>query len=135
MKLTGELLTKARTAKSPEELITIADKMGVTVSANDAALYYNRLHTEPELTEDELDAITVSGGGCGGGSSSGVSVNIEPGPPKCIHGKDNMKVEYSFCYMNKNCPHYISWSEPVSHIPGAIRGFARCDRDPDQEDW
>ncbi|MDR0987707.1 MAG: hypothetical protein LBL98_08465 [Ruminococcus sp.] len=62
MKLTGEILSAVKSAKTPEELITIADKMGVTVSESDAALYYNRLHTEPELTDDELEAIAVSGG-------------------------------------------------------------------------
>ncbi|MDR0987708.1 MAG: hypothetical protein LBL98_08470 [Ruminococcus sp.] len=58
MKLTGELLTKARTAKSPEELITIADKMGATISDDEAAYCYHRLHTEPELSEEELEAVT-----------------------------------------------------------------------------
>ncbi len=62
--LTPELISKAKTAKSAEELIKIAEGEGVKLDEKDAASYFAKLNQpEKELTEDELEA--VAGGGCG----------------------------------------------------------------------
>ncbi|MDR0987706.1 MAG: hypothetical protein LBL98_08460 [Ruminococcus sp.] len=126
MKLTGELLTKARTAKSPEELVTIADKMGVTVSESDAALYYNRLHTEPELTDEELEAIEVSGGGCGGGGDSGDSVTHLT-MIRCIRADREADYDPHFC---PGCEHL--YSERYAQGGGMVKAYVRnyCKIDP-----
>ena len=62
--LTPELISKAKTAKSVEELIKIAEGEGVKLDEKDAASYFAKLNQpEKELTDDELES--VAGGGCG----------------------------------------------------------------------
>jgi hypothetical protein len=78
MKLTPEQISAVRAAKTPEEVITIADKLGVTVTESDANLFFTRLHESNDLSDEELAAI--SGGGCGGESL----------PTSCVKGYDNM---------------------------------------------
>lgn len=56
------LLKKAKEAESAEELISIAEKNGVTMTKEEAGEYFNALHKNGELGDDELDA--VSGGAC-----------------------------------------------------------------------
>jgi hypothetical protein len=115
MKLTGEQLSAVRAAKSPEELIAIADKMGVTVSENDAALYYNRLHTSPELAEDELAAIA--------GGAQFVPCGYEPkSPPKepCIRGFSETKAKPECA----GCEHYqMGYSMNGGRMEGAMHCF------------
>ena len=62
--LTPELISKAKTAKSAEELIKIAEGEGVKLEEKDAEAFFNKLNqTEGELADDELE--TVAGGKCG----------------------------------------------------------------------
>ena len=57
-----ELLEKARQAKSPEELLAIANENGVDMNEDSAKAYFEQLHNSGELSDDELDG--VAGGGC-----------------------------------------------------------------------
>lgn len=67
--LTPELIEKAKTAKSAEELLAMAKENSVTLTVEEANAYYAQLNPEMgELDDDDLD--NVSGGGCGGGSSN-----------------------------------------------------------------
>ena len=61
-KLTPELLEKAKQAKSPEELLTLAKENGEELTEDSAKAYFDQLHKTGELSDDELD--NVAGGGC-----------------------------------------------------------------------
>ena len=59
-----ELIIKAKTAKSVEELLELAKASNVELSEEQAKEYFAKLNpTKGELSDDELD--DVSGGGCG----------------------------------------------------------------------
>ncbi len=57
----SDLLKKARTAQSPDDLVTLAEKSGLKLSKSDAEHYFNAVKSRGEISDDELDA--VSGGG------------------------------------------------------------------------
>lgn len=63
MKLSKELLEKAQTAKSPEELIQMAKTENIDLSAEEAAKAFAKLNASGELSDEELDNVA---GGCGG---------------------------------------------------------------------
>ena len=59
-----ELITKAKAAKSVEELLELAKASNVELSEEQGKEYFAKLNpTKGELSDDELD--DVSGGGCG----------------------------------------------------------------------
>lgn len=59
--LTNEIIEKARSAKSPEELIDIAKENNIELTEDEAKKYFAGLNPQSgELSEDELD--NVSGG-------------------------------------------------------------------------
>ena len=59
-----ELITKAKAAKSVEDLLELAKASNVELSEEQAKDYFAKLNpTKGELSDDELD--DVSGGGCG----------------------------------------------------------------------
>ena len=59
----NEMLVKAKKAKTPEELLAIANENGVELDEEGAKAYFEQLHQSTgELSDDELD--DVSGGGC-----------------------------------------------------------------------
>ena len=73
MELNKELLAKAKNAKTPEELIALANENGTEMTEESAEAYYNLLHPQNgEVSDDELD--NVSGGGCHNGGKLVVSV-------------------------------------------------------------
>ncbi|MGM9644947.1 MAG: hypothetical protein ACI3X1_07660 [Eubacteriales bacterium] len=68
MKLTNELIEKAKTAKSAEELLEIAKAENIELAEEEAAKAFAELHRSGELSDNELDNVA---GGCGD----------EPAPP------------------------------------------------------
>ena len=65
---TPEMIEKAKTAASPEELLDLAKANGVELSADQAAAFFAQLSPKQgELNDDELDC--VAGGGCGSKST------------------------------------------------------------------
>ena len=65
MELNKELLAKAKEAKTPEELLTLAKENGTELTAESARMYFDLLHPQTgELSDEELD--NVSGGACYG---------------------------------------------------------------------
>lgn len=67
--LTHEMIEKAKTAKTAEELMALAKENGVELTDEEATAYFTQLNpTTGELADDELD--NVAGGGCGSSSSS-----------------------------------------------------------------
>lgn len=56
-----EMITKAKEAKSVEELIALAKENGVELNEEDAKMYFEQLNAKKgELSDDELD--NVAGG-------------------------------------------------------------------------
>ena len=62
-KFTPELIEKAKEAKTPDELMSLAKENGIELTEESAAAYFDRLNPKAgELSDSELD--NVSGGGC-----------------------------------------------------------------------
>ena len=73
MELNKELLAKAKNAKTPEELIALANENGMEMTEESAEAYYDLLHPQNgEISDDELD--NVAGGGCHNGGKLVVPV-------------------------------------------------------------
>lgn len=64
MNVSKELLERAKTAKTEEELLAMAKEENIELTEEEAAKYFAELHKTGELSDDELN--NVSGGGlCG----------------------------------------------------------------------
>ena len=59
--LTPELIAKAKATTSAEELLELAKENGVELTEEEAKTCFGQLHTNAEVSDDELEA--VSGGG------------------------------------------------------------------------
>ena len=62
MKLTKELIEKAKTANTAEELLAMAKAENIEMTAEEAAKVFAELHKTGELSDEELDNVS---GGCG----------------------------------------------------------------------
>ena len=62
---TPELITKAKAAKSAEELQEIAKASGVALSAMEAKSYYAQLNTTGAVDDDDLEVVAGGGFFCG----------------------------------------------------------------------
>ena len=60
---TPELIAQVKAAKSAEELMALAKENNVELSEDEAKTYYEQLHTNGAVSDDELEM--VAGGGCG----------------------------------------------------------------------
>ena len=56
-----ELILKAKTAKSEEELLALAKENGMELSEESVRAYFEQMHKTGELDDDELDNVA---GGC-----------------------------------------------------------------------
>ena len=63
MKISKELLEKAKTAKKAEELIEMAKEENIELTVEQAAKALAELNKSGELSDEELDNVS---GGCGG---------------------------------------------------------------------
>ena len=85
--LTPEMIEKAKTAKSAEELLALAKENNVEMTADEAKTYFAQLGPKSgELDDDDLDA--VAGGACTNSTSDivvGSKVRVINGYkcPKC----------------------------------------------------
>ena len=64
MNITKELIEKAKTAKSAEELLEMAKAENIELTEEEAAQAFAELNKTGELSDEELD--NVAGGGCQG---------------------------------------------------------------------
>ena len=62
MNISKELLKKAKTAKTAEELLEMAKAENIEISAEEAAKAFAELNKTGELSDEELDNVS---GGCG----------------------------------------------------------------------
>jgi hypothetical protein len=60
---TPEVIAKAKATRSAEELLEIAKANGVELTAEEAKTYFEQLHVNSAVSDDDLD--TVAGGACG----------------------------------------------------------------------
>ena len=63
MNISKELLKKAKTTKTAEELLELAKAENIELSAEQAAKAFAELNKSGELSDEELDNVS---GGCGG---------------------------------------------------------------------
>ena len=63
MTFTNEQITKARSAKTAEELLAMAKESGIEMTEAQAAKYFAELNKQGELNDSEL--ASVAGGGKG----------------------------------------------------------------------
>ena len=89
MKFTKELIEKAKTAKTAEELYDMAKAEDIVITAEDASKIFAKLNQSGELADNELD--NVVGGGCSSSKGDGKkhcpkcnSVNVE-----CVKNNKN----------------------------------------------
>ena len=69
MKISKELLEKAKQAKTAEELLAMAKAENIELTVEQAAKAFAELNKAGELSDEELD--NVAGGGCGGSETTG----------------------------------------------------------------
>ena len=67
MNISKELLEKAKTAKSAEELLEMAKAENIELTEEEAAQAFAKMNKNGELSDEELD--NVAGGGCPGGAT------------------------------------------------------------------
>ncbi len=67
MKLTNEMMEKAKAADSPKALLQLAKENGVEISEAEANEYFNLLRPRDGAVSDE-ELENVTGSGCGGSS-------------------------------------------------------------------
>lgn len=72
MKYSKELLEKAKTAETAEELLAMAKAENIELTAEDAAKAFADLHKQGELSDEELDNVS---GGCADPSPDGGADN------------------------------------------------------------
>ena len=81
--MSGRMREKAKKARSPQELLSIAKADGVALTEEKAEELFNLFHPQAgELGDDELQS--VSGGGCGGDGETHYR-RIHSTDPACIH--------------------------------------------------
>ncbi len=96
--MTKEMLEKAKTAKSAEELLEMAKEAEIELSEEKAKDIFSRLNSDGELSDEELGAVA---GGCG---------ESYPMCPACY--SPNVKYEENYSrYRCKRC-HYV-FTEPL----------------------
>ena len=81
MKISKELLEKAKQAKTAEELLEMAKTENINFTAEEAAKAFAELNKSGELSDEELD--NAAGGGCGDSNKSGDTPKYSVGQRGC----------------------------------------------------
>ena len=90
-----EMITKAKEAKTVEELMALAKENGIELNEEDAKLCFEQLNAKKgELSDDELS--DVSGGGCET-KVDGKTYTVVTNGCKCFTGQylSNFKIGYT----------------------------------------
>jgi predicted ribosomally synthesized peptide with nif11-like leader len=103
-----QLLEKAKTANSAEELLSMAKEEGIELTEAEAAAYFNQLNAaEGELADEELD--NVAGGSSCDGREDGHSyfLEVDYNDPGCESWKKKSKGWHNTKSGNRcgNCYH------------------------------
>ena len=86
MNLTPELIAKAKAAKSAEELLELAKANDVELTAEEAKICFEQLHTSGAVSDDELEA--VAGGGICDFFENFFRLRGKPETDDCAHCAD-----------------------------------------------
>ena len=86
MNITKELLEKAKTAKSAEELLEMAKAENIELSAEQAAKAFAELNKSGELSDEELDNVAGGGGGRPPKFSRNYRVSHKGSDGKAVYG-------------------------------------------------
>ena len=123
MEINTELITKARTAKSPEELLAMAKENGIELTEETAGMYFDQLHPKTgELDDDELD--NVAGGGC---YSQGGRLKTTSGY-RCKHFSQGQ----SSVGLKGTCAQCSYWGRSESHQRFSVEFDFRSDHESDR---
>ena len=107
MKLTKELLEKAKGAASAEELLKLAEAENIKMTAEEAGKAFADLHKAGEVSDDELD--NVAGGACDDPTCSN-----DTGTPEGV-AKSAEAVVYLFAIGQR-----VIYYDPYGHAMDAI---------------
>ena len=80
MNISKELLEKAKTAKSAEELLEMAKAEHIELTAEQATKALAKMNKNSELSDEELDNVA---GGCGDSNKSGDTPKYSVGQRGC----------------------------------------------------
>ena len=83
--LTSELIAKAKTAKSAEELLALAKDNNVELTEEEAKTYFEQLNANGAVSDDELDGVA-------GGSFLGISCSSEDEEEQTLAFEENKPV-------------------------------------------
>ena len=97
MNISKELLEKAKTAKTAEELIEMAKAENIELSAEQAAKALAQLNRNGELSDEELDNVA---GGCAGPYQSGDTPLFNSGDRVKYRKKYVMRIAETLVLMN-----------------------------------
>ena len=81
MKFSKELIEKAKTAKTAEELLAMAKAENIELTEEQAAKAFAELNKAGELSDEELE--NAAGGGCGDSNKSGDTPKYSVGQRGC----------------------------------------------------
>ena len=81
MRFTNEMIEKAKTAKTAEELLAMAKSENIELTEEEAAKVFEELNKSGELSDEELD--NAAGGGCGDSNKSGDTPKYSVGQRGC----------------------------------------------------
>lgn len=91
MEMNKELISKAKTAKTPEELLCLAKENGEEMTEESAKAYFELLHPQTgEIADEELE--NVSGGGCYNNGRLVVTMHWDCWDWHCKCGSDKKEV-------------------------------------------
>ena len=104
---TPELIAKAKTAKTAEELLELAKASNVELTAEEAQTYFAQLSANGAVADDELDA--VAGGGCFDGKDvfSAPTLRYEIAPCRNCRCTVGILEEYESYIKCENCKMFI----------------------------
>ena len=112
--ISPNLIEKAKTAKSAEELLEIAKESGVEMTADEAATYFAQLTPKSgELDDNDLDGIAGGANGGCNNSEDRQCLNCGATLKSMVGTDDTMKFECSTC--NKEFAAYASEGFSMLH--------------------
>ncbi len=112
MNVANELLEKAKTAKTAEELLEMAKAEGIQITLEEAEKYFSKMHKTGELSDDELDNVA---GGCG--ENEKYKFNVYDEVKYTYQGKTYKGVVFSRSKMNGVSGYYVRFDEFLGEGP------------------
>ena len=87
--ITPEIIAKAKTAASADELLAIAKENGVELTSDEAKTYFDQVSASGVVADEELDLVA---GGCGTTFANGERVRLKY--KRCSDCKSDIGIYY-----------------------------------------